>query len=417
MNRKSSAAEVLTESCEESDDVLPAESDDEQSASESGPEPLAGLPPESEIGLVEIDLEEVDLDGPDEEESAEKEKSPGCKSIKKISLNAVQSYFKQIAENPVLKPGEELELGMDLLKARHERSLLAGDKKGKKDQKRRKDYLAAQKKVEELEDKFVVHNLRLVVSYARRFSNVKGFEFLDLIQEGNIGLRRASRKFDPARGFRFATYAMWWIRQSINRAIRDTGSAIRLPVHICELHSKYLKTVQMLKGRKNFRPDYVPGPDEIAGVMDITADKVRKLENLPQATVSLNNPVSDPDGARFIDITPDEKMPPADDKTLRESDRKYLDDLLGTLTPREQFVMRQRFGLDNKSFREAEGKTLGQIGYVMNVTRERVRQIEAQALEKLRRAVRRLESSKDWRLTKNLKPPRGLRLPKRLETR
>ena len=420
MSRKSSAAELLPEPTEECDAGSPADADHPDASPESGEDPIPDLLDDADISPEEMDLEKINLNVSAEEKPSDKADSANGKKPKIPILSTVQAYFNRIAKIPVLSREEEMVLGGKILAAREKlarvndgKELIVAelDKEGlgeteklallARNEKLDYEYLAADATVAALEEELVLHNLRLVVGFARRYMSfvcrfdLKNIQLLDLIQEGNIGMRHAAAKFDPARGYRFSTYASWWIRQSINRAITDTGRVIRLPVHMWEKNVKLFKTVEMLKKRKNFNPDYEPGPEEIAEVMDTTADKVKNIQNLPQVTTSCDNPVKDEQGVRFIDLTPDEKMPATDQETIRKSENSYLGNLLDVLTPREQFVIKQRFGLEPESFRDAEGKTLEEVGVLMEVTRERVRQIQDKALEKLRRAAQRLGCEHD----------------------
>ena len=261
----------------------------------------------------------------------------------------VRMYLKEIGVVPLLTNEEEKEVAL---------AVEAGDVEAKQ--------------------RLAEANLRLVVSIAKRYVG-RGMQFLDLIQEGNMGLMKAVDKFDYSKGFKFSTYATWWIRQAITRAIADQARTIRIPVHMVETINKLVREQRNLL--QELGQD--PTPEQIAERMDMTPDKVREILKIAQEPVSLETPIGEEDDSHLGDFIEDEVIENPVDYTTRIVLREQLDEVLDTLTDREENVLRLRFGLDDGKMR-----TLEDVGKVFNVTRERIRQIEAKALRKLRQPSR-----------------------------
>ena len=260
----------------------------------------------------------------------------------------VKVYLKEIGRVPLLTPEEEIDLAI---------RISSGDE-------------AAKKRLSEA-------NLRLVVSIAKRYLG-RGMQFLDLIQEGNLGLIKAVEKFDYTKGFKFSTYATWWIRQAITRAIADQARTIRIPVHMVETINKVKKVSSQLLHTNGHEPT----ADEISDELDMPVDKVREIMRVAQEPVSLETPIGEED-SHLGDFIPDDDAPAPQDAASHTLLKEQLSDVLDTLTPREEKVLRLRFGLE-----DGRSRTLEEVGKEFNVTRERIRQIEAKALRKLRHPSR-----------------------------
>ncbi len=261
----------------------------------------------------------------------------------------VKVYLKEIGRVPLLTPEEEIDLAVRMSQ---------GD-------------AAARQRLSEA-------NLRLVVSIAKRYVG-RGMQFLDLIQEGNLGLIKAVEKFDYTKGFKFSTYATWWIRQAITRAIADQARTIRIPVHMVETINKVKKISSQLLHANG----HEPSAEEIAEEMGVSVDKVREIMRVAQEPVSLETPIGEEEDSHLGDFIPDEDAPVPAEAAYHTLLREQLGDVLGTLTPREEKVLRLRFGLE-----DGRPRTLEEVGKEFNVTRERIRQIEAKALRKLRHPSR-----------------------------
>ncbi len=267
--------------------------------------------------------------------------------VSQVSVDdPVKMYLKDIGKVPLLSSDEEIDLA---------KRMLDGD-----------EYAKA---------KLSEANLRLVVSIAKRYAGRTSMQFLDLIQEGNIGLLKAVEKFDPTKGFRFSTYATWWIRQSITRAMADQARTIRIPVHMVETIHKLTRVKRQLLqelGRD-------PTQEEIAKAMDVSEEKVAEIQKIAQEPISIETPVGEEEDSKMADFIEDDSIKSPVEVATQNLLREQLLGVIETLTPREQKVIRLRYGLD-----DSHPRTLEEVGKEFNVTRERIRQIEAKALKKLR---------------------------------
>ena len=302
------------------------------------------------VEIVEDDFGDITID---EDELAKAEGldtlEPGVGADGVTIDDPVKVYLKEIGRVPLLTPEEEVDLAVRISN---------GDE-------------AAKKRLSEA-------NLRLVVSIAKRYLG-RGMQFLDLIQEGNLGLIKAVEKFDYTKGFKFSTYATWWIRQAITRAIADQARTIRIPVHMVETINKVKKVSSQLlhaNGRE-------PSAEEIAEELEMPVEKVREIMRVAQEPVSLETPIGEEEDSHLGDFIPDDDAPAPADAASHTLLKETLGSVLDSLTPREEKVLRLRFGLE-----DGRSRTLEEVGKEFNVTRERIRQIEAKALRKLRHPSR-----------------------------
>ncbi|EKX93111.1 Sigma-A [Peptostreptococcus anaerobius] len=297
----------------------------------------------------DLDIKSIDEESSEDTETAETETAE-IAVPKGISIDdPVRMYLKEIGKIPLLKPHEEVEFA---------RLMSEGDERSKQ--------------------KLVEANLRLVVSIAKRYVG-RGMLFLDLIQEGNLGLIKAVEKFDYKKGYKFSTYATWWIRQAITRAIADQARTIRIPVHMVETINKLIRVSRQLLqelGRD-------PKPEEIAKVMNMSEDKVREIMKIAQDPVSLETPIGEEEDSHLGDFIPDEDAPAPAEAAAYSLLKEQIEEVLNTLNDREQKVLKLRFGLE-----DGRARTLEEVGKEFDVTRERIRQIEAKALRKLRHPSR-----------------------------
>ena len=307
------------------------------------------------LRISDIDIDDVDEEPDDallleSDEETEDLESLDLSVPDGVSLeDPVRMYLKEIGKVPLLSAEEEMELAVKMEE---------GDE-------------AAKKRLSEA-------NLRLVVSIAKRYVG-RGMQFLDLIQEGNLGLIKAVEKFDYRKGYKFSTYATWWIRQAITRAIADQARTIRIPVHMVETINKLIRVQRQLLqeyGRE-------PLPEEVAKEMHMSLERVREIQKIAQEPVSLETPIGEEEDSHLGDFIQDDHIPVPAEQAAFTLLKEQINEVLDTLTERERNVLRLRFGLD-----DGRGRTLEEVGKEFNVTRERIRQIEAKALRKLRHPSR-----------------------------
>jgi len=339
---------------------------------------------------AELLLPELPDDEPAAEEIAEVEEEelvdPNA-LVNNFSIDdPVRMYLKEIGKVPLLSPDEEIVLAQALtagneaeerlkeLKARREAGDDTTDVTPEQEAAWNKDLKAGEKAKQKLAEA----NLRLVVSIAKRYVG-RGMLFLDLIQEGNLGLIKAVEKFDYTKGFKFSTYATWWIRQAITRAIADQARTIRIPVHMVETINKVIRVSRQLLQELG----HDPSPNEIAAEMNMPVEKVREILKIAQEPVSLETPIGEEEDSHLGDFIPDEGASEPSEAASFTLLKEQLMDVLSTLTPREEKVLKLRFGIE-----DGRTRTLEEVGKEFNVTRERIRQIEAKALRKLRHPSR-----------------------------
>lgn len=310
---------------------------------------MTGAVPDTTLGTI-ADVEEPAIDELLDEEEADADTLNSNQYFDDVSDDSVRLYLREIGKIPLLSADEELELAQ---------KVVAGDKKAK--------------------DKMAEANMRLVVSIAKRYSG-RGLDFLDLIQEGNTGLLRAVEKFDPDKGFKFSTYATWWIRQAITRAIADQARTIRIPVHMVETINKLLRTQRRMTQELNREPTI----EELAKELEMEPEKVEYVIKIKQDITSLDAGVGrdgEDDGESVLgDFIEDEDGATPEESATNQLLKEQVQAVLSTLSDREQKIIKMRFGLEN-----GKSHTLEEVGQEFAVTRERIRQIEAKALAKLRK--------------------------------
>jgi RNA polymerase primary sigma factor len=321
------------------------------------PEEIMSIYPEPEKNITEI--EELLLHGIEISEDKEKKAAPAPEEVTVDATeteargagidDTVRMYLREIGKYKLLSPSDEIDCA---------KKVRAGNIKAK--------------------HKLTNSNLRLVVSIAKKYTG-RGMLFLDLIQEGNLGLIRAVEKFDHRKGYKFSTYATWWVRQAITRSIADQARTIRIPVHMVETMNRLRKVSRTLLQQLGRRPT----EEEIAKRARMSVDKVREIIKISQLPLSLEMPVGDEDSSRLGDFVKDTAVQAPDEVVLHGLLREDLEEVMSSLTDREKTVLKLRFGLD-----DGQPRTLEEVGKVFNVTRERIRQIEAKALRKLRHPTR-----------------------------
>lgn len=333
-------------------------------------------------------IEETTLGTPTEEELATAEEDRPEESARLAGLDdnylanidtddTIGLYLKEVGRVPLLTAGEEVELAQRIERGRLAREELA---RGNVSPRRRAELQMMIEDGWQAREHLITANSRLVISVAKKYMG-RGVPFLDLIQEGNIGLIRAAKKFDYRRGHKFSTYATWWIRQAVTRAIADQGRTIRVPVHMGDQINKLLRVQHQLTQRLGREPSV----DELADALEVTPQKVENMIQVARRPLSLETPTDDEEDSVLGDFIQDEEVPAPDETATYNLLREHLDTVLNSLPPREVRILQLRYGL-----LDGQAYTLEEVGRKMGVTRERVRQIEAQALSRLRHpAIRR----------------------------
>lgn len=329
-----------------------------------------------------------EIDGPSDEDilidESEEEEQLSNESLEKLAATVkvndpVRMYLKEIGNIPLLSHDQEVAYAREIQAGKEAKAKLdeiGWDNNGTVSDKEYQHLLDVEEKGEIARDKLAEANLRLVVNSAKKYTD-RGLAFLDLIQEGNMGLLRAVEKFEVDKGFKFSTYATWWIRQAITRAVADQARTIRIPVHMVETINKLMRVQRQLVQDLSREPTH----EEIAEKMGISVDKVQNILKIAQEPISLEKPVGEEEDSSLGDFVADTTAQDPYEYTQKNKLREELDSALATLTDREEMVIRYRFGLCE----DKKPRTLEEVGQIFHVTRERIRQIESKALNKLRR--------------------------------
>ena len=345
---------------------------------EDGEDLLEGIPEEELKAASDVQLPKITKSKTRSGRSSRKRSADS--GVTMLTGDPVRMYLKEIGKVPLLTAAEEIDLAMKIEAGVEATEKLEAADAGEIELDRRERRRLG--RIEQLgldaKQQLIEANLRLVVSIAKRYVG-RGMLFLDLIQEGNLGLIRAVEKFDYKKGFKFSTYATWWIRQAITRAIADQARTIRIPVHMVETINKVKKVSSQLLHEYG----HDPSAEEIAERLEMPVDKVREIMRVAQEPVSLETPIGEEEDSHLGDFIPDDDAPVPAEAASQTLLKEQLADVLKTLTPREEKVLRLRFGLE-----DGRPRTLEEVGKEFNVTRERIRQIEAKALRKLRHPSR-----------------------------